>query len=86
MAKLVSSGGWNVPTKMMESNVRPWIYEGYRTIEAETLEEAIEFMEKYYTGVKDDVFYEKSKHWYNPCHYTYDTNKYSFIAFKQTIK
>lgn len=84
MAKLVRCGGWNVPTKQMESKIRPWTYEGYRTIEANSLHEAIEFMDKYYTGVHDDIFNEKSKHWYDSCHHI-DGLEFSFIVYKQVI-
>jgi hypothetical protein len=84
MANLLRSGGWNVPTKQMESRVKPWVYEGYRTIEANSFDEAIEFMDENYTGVHDDIFNEKSKYWYNPCH-KLSGLEYSFIVFKTVI-
>jgi hypothetical protein len=81
MVNLISSNGWNVPTKQMENHSRTWVYEGYRTIEANSINDALEYMEKHYTGIKDDVFNEKSLHWYNDSH-RIDGKHYSFIVFK----
>ncbi len=84
MAIEIRHNGWNLPVKMWNIPVNERIEHGYRTIKAESIEEANKFMLDIYNKIDNDIFYGEVKISFNECHYI-NGNEYSYIVTKKVI-
>ena len=83
MAKEIRGNGWNLPTRQWELPTNEQVQQGYRTVKAESLEEATQFMKENYDNKMQTRSFGKVHYTsFNPCHHhDHREGSYSFIVF-----
>ncbi len=84
MATEIRHNGWNLPTKLEKVPKMERIEEGYRTIQASSINEANKFMLDNYNKIEIDWFYGNVQISFNNCHYNKGI-EYSYIVTKKPI-
>lgn len=75
----IAGNGWNTAYTEQHKHISERISDGYRTIKAETIHNAIEYMNTHYTGIQDSGLRCMASVWYEPCHRV-DSHRFSFIV------
>lgn len=81
MAIEIRGNGWNLPTKLWKAPKEVRIEEGYRTIQANSIKDANQYMKDNYLREIDSMDGNEIISFKN-CHHN-KNNEYSYIVLKQ---